>query len=38
MSDVKRRIVALVITLAVFVSLAGLFVVGSRVVWGEWPW
>lgn len=38
MSDVKRRIVALVITLAVFVSLAGLFVAGSRVVWGEWPW
>lgn len=38
MSDVKRRIVALGITLAVFVSVTGLFVVGSRFMWGEWPW
>lgn len=37
MSDVKRWIVAPGITLAVFVSVTGLFVAGSRVVWGEWP-
>ena len=36
--DIKRWLAAMGITAAVGAAMIGLFIVGSRIVWGEWPW
>ena len=38
MSDVKRRLFALGLTLTALVAMTGLFIICSRLMWGEWPW
>ena len=36
--ELKRWLTALGMTIGAFAAVTGLFIVGSRLVWGEWPW